>query len=201
MGLAGNILGGLGISSAEALWNQKEKGRDREYATKMANTAHQREVADLKLAGLNPILSAGGRGASAPVIGSKPAPSVSSSIAGLSNASYASAAAKNQSVTATLRGDMLKFYNSNKGVQAATNAAMLSKEAGIPPIYPAAANAASSFLGNAAKGVKKWFRGKGINKGPTQLRGKPQWEPIPGMEKEYWEDSRNRDYELYRSRK
>jgi len=95
MGLLSGIVGGI-ASSAQALWNQKEKGRDRQYATKMSNTAHQREVNDLRAAGLNPILSAGGSGASTPSIGSVGAPDVGGNISKLTQASTAKKAAAAQ---------------------------------------------------------------------------------------------------------
>lgn len=68
-GLFGNVFGGLMGSSAQDKANQTNIGLQEDqqaFLEMMAGSAHQREVADLEKAGLNPILSAGGGGAATP---------------------------------------------------------------------------------------------------------------------------------------
>ena len=57
----------VSLSEANSAFNAEEAKKNRDWQERLANTAHQREVADLIAAGLNPVLSVtGGAGAATP---------------------------------------------------------------------------------------------------------------------------------------
>lgn len=73
MTAAAALLASGALSSAGQLYTNQQNLQAQQQANaesiNLANTAHQREVLDLALAGLNPILSASGSGASVPTLG------------------------------------------------------------------------------------------------------------------------------------
>jgi len=73
---AGNIVGGL--ISAQSSRANADHQMDRQMAAR--KTAHQDEVADLRAAGLNPVLSAGGSGASTPTMASPEGPDLGGAV-------------------------------------------------------------------------------------------------------------------------
>ena len=192
MGLLSGIVGGL-ASSAQALWNQKEKGRDRQYATKMSNTAHQREVRDLRAAGLNPILSAGGSGASTPSIGSVGAPDLAGNIGKLTQANtgrkamqaqvkqVAATTANTQAqlpelrLNAKLANTTDKWLMDNPRLAKTIAGANAAKQVGLPPSYGGVTGAATSakeaWKENSGPGFKWGPQPKSLPGGPrTDLR-------------------------------
>lgn len=125
---AAAILGSAALSSAAQLKanqdNLDQAQANNDLSVNLANTQHQREVADLKAAGLNPILSASGSGAAVPTLGVADQKSIAESLPGSARelARYASSAYRQSVVGQQLSNDYQHIVNSAAESERATTA-------------------------------------------------------------------------------
>lgn len=65
-GIDDALIFGAGTALFTNIWNSAEAAKNRRFQERMSSSAHTREVADLQRAGINPMMSRMGSGASSP---------------------------------------------------------------------------------------------------------------------------------------
>lgn len=140
--MLGMLAAGIGGSLVSSALGMREARKNRSFQKAMSNSAHQREVEDLRAAGLNPILSAGGKGASTPGGAQGSIHDLSSGMAHGASSSLTSAQAARASLDARLSRDALKYYDKNPEAKKTLAGATLADRVGLPP-------AAGGFLSTA----------------------------------------------------
>lgn len=123
---AAGALGGIAGTALSAVLSSKEAKKQRQWAERMSSTAYQRGMADMRLAGLNPILAYKQGGASSPTGSMAPMPNFG---AGISQGMQSGTAAMVGKSTKNLQSQQALLATSGLEVNEATTG-KLNAEAG-----------------------------------------------------------------------
>jgi len=182
--------GDIGGSIVSGMFGTASAKRAQGFSEHMANTAHRREVKDLRLAGLNPILSAGGSGAPSPtgvsatMPDSKPGTAWSNASSAKSQRDVNDSVVKLQTQQALTEAEKQASERAQQALmfeQASRTRQLVPFEIGLSTAQAAAATNASKqdefmrlLQHKAARLLEAWFPdGKLPKPGSPLLRGLP----------------------------
>jgi len=147
-GFLGGPVGAIAGSVVSGMMQKKEASKNRAFQQDMSSTAHVREVEDLKKAGLNPILSAGGRGASTPSGAQAQLPDLGKTFTTAAmmkaNVANTNAIASTNAVDAKWANDLYDFYSRDPSIKRTVLSGMLSAKTGVGGVVGAVLGASSS---------------------------------------------------------
>lgn len=156
--IGSSLLGGLFGMSGAAKQNrlqQKMAQQQMDFQERMSNTAHQREVADLEAAGLNPILSAKLGGASSP---GGAQPNIVNEMAPMENAARSMSDKLYNFRVQDAQVDNMKLTNDLLKEQIRSQQISNAQKGVLTPIYDTAGN----IVKTVTEGAKGLFGGTDI---------------------------------------